>query len=200
MQSKISALSLAVSELTHAYILEPQEVLREKIIECHLLISEIAYKGDPGLDAARVANQEPFRPVLPNPEIKPPSVTFNPDTNQDEPAQQGNQPHESQIKPDDWYVIKWMGNYWQGGVRAWVRELGGASRFSSFDLAAKQIEKMNMSFAFHQPPGTALPGFEAVSYSSEAQRIEQIPLESLGVKQDSTLSDVSDSLTESELS
>lgn len=197
MQSKIVELCAAVSELARAYILEPQEVLREKVIACHLLISEIAYKGDPALDEARKASQEPFKPVLPNPETVTPSVRYNPDTNQDEPIQQGREgeaPH---------YVVRWMGNYWGGPNTKWTQNLHQSLGFPSLQAANEFIKEANDVFKTQYPFASSVPGFKVVSYLSEVARLEGFlksdkPGETFEGEAP-TIGDVSDSFTESEL-
>lgn len=189
MQSKIAELSAAVSELARAYILEPQAVLREKVIACHLLVSEIAYKGDPALDEARKASQEPFRPVLSNPETIEPSVRYNPDTNED----------EAQLQ----IVVRWMTNYWGGPHwlspdSKWVKDISLAKKFPSITEANKFIEDVNSALKITTPFASSVPGLEVVTYHPNHKPQSDGPGETLEGEAP-TIGDVSDSFTQSEL-
>lgn len=147
--SKIAQLSAEVNALARAYIIEPQAALREKIISCHLLISEIAYKGDPELDAARESTgQEAFKPVLPDAPIR---AVYNPDLNTDVP-------------PKGHFTLKLMRYYYGGPNLGWVERLSQSVGFPSID-AAKE-------FADKEIPGT--PGYEVVSYEDEMRHESQV--------------------------
>ena len=151
--SRIAQLSAEVNALARAYILEPQAALREKIISCHLLISEIAYKGDPELDAARESTgQEAFKPVLPNvQELEPVALERISDSFTDSEANPA----------PDFFALKLMRYYWNGSE--WSETLKPAVTFKDRAVALLAIDE---NFPHN-------PGFEVVNVAEETDAMRK---------------------------
>jgi len=171
MSSVIIRLGACVTEIASTYITGTPEQIREKIIEAHLLVSELNYHGDEEMNSVR--HQNGLQPYSPFKRPENPGDPLEPTTwPQAVEAARSESRNDSELNlsdtqnphnpNDDFFVIKCMRYYWGGSNHKWTEHLNQSVRFPTADFAIEFI-KAGLPPESH----AGLSGFDVVTYSSQ---------------------------------